>query len=68
VVARHATGDEYRAVEFKTTKPGKLYLEFTAEGDAHATRHEMASFDDNGVVLAMTNTDESICSFAHSCF
>ena len=66
VIARHAYGDIYKAVDGKAGK-GKAELVFTdANGEKLVkTIHE---FDGDGVVMAMHNTDKSIASFARACF
>lgn len=66
VIARHAYGDIYKAVDGLAGK-GKAELVFTDESgkEQRLTVHD---FNDNGVVLAMHNTDKSIESFARSCF
>ncbi len=61
-IARHAYGDVYKNVEFKV-EGGDAVL--SANGDQKL----VFSFGDKkGVVQAMHNTDDSIASFAHSCF
>lgn len=66
-IARHAYGDVYKSVELRTAEPGTAKLVF--EG-VSGKRQEVAihSFSGAGVVQGMHNTDESIRSFAHSCF
>ena len=66
VIARHAYGDIYKAVDGKSGK-GKAELVFTDENGVKTVKtvHE---FDGNGVVMAMHNTDKSIESFARACF
>ncbi len=66
-IARHAYGDVYRDVEIQTTEPGVAKLVF--EG-VSGKREEMVihEFKGPGVIEGMHNTDESIRSFAHSCF
>ncbi len=66
-IGRHAFGDQYKAVDFKTRGPGRLKISFTPEGGAEES-HEVYDFKDDGVALAMYNTDESIFGFARSCF
>lgn len=66
VIARHAYGDIYKAVDGLAGK-GKAELVFTDESGKEQ-RLNIHDFDDNGVVLAMHNTDKSIESFARSCF
>lgn len=66
VIARHAYGDIYKAVDGKTGA-GKAELSYYDEkGDKVAL--EVFDFKDGGVVCAMHNTDKSIKSFARSCF
>jgi isocitrate dehydrogenase len=67
-IGRHAFGDQYRAVDFKTQGKGTLKISFTPDDGSAAQEHEVFHFDSNGVALAMFNTDESIYGFAHSCF
>ena len=66
-IARHAYGDVYRDVEMQTTEPGVAKLVF--EG-VSGKREEMIihEFKGTGVIEGMHNTDDSIRSFAHSCF
>ena len=66
-IARHAYGDVYRDVEIQTTEPGVAKLVF--EG-VSGKREEMIihEFKGTGIIEGMHNTDDSIRSFAHSCF
>ncbi|MBE5749494.1 MAG: NADP-dependent isocitrate dehydrogenase [Clostridiales bacterium] len=66
VIARHAYGDIYKAVDGKATK-GKAELVFTDE-NGNKTIKTVHEFDGDGVVMAMHNTDKSIASFARACF
>ena len=66
VIARHAYGDIYKAVDGKAIK-GKAELRYTAE-DGEIKTVTVHEFDGDGVVLAMHNTVKSIESFARSCF
>ena len=66
VIARHAYGDIYKAVDGLAGK-GKAELTFTGV-DGEKTTLTVFDFKDDGVVLAMHNTDKSIESFARSCF
>lgn len=66
-IARHAYGDVYKDVETRVAKGGKAKLVIE---DIDGIR-EIEIFDyvsSSGVVLGMHNTDESIESFAKSCF
>ncbi len=66
VIARHAYGDVYKAVDGKAGE-GKAVL--TYKNDKGETiEKEVFDFKDSGVVLAMHNTDKSIESFARACF
>ncbi len=68
VIGRHAHGDQYKATDFVTKGAGKLTITFEpADGSAPQT-HEVYSFKDDGIAMAMYNTDESIYGFARSCF
>ena len=66
VIARHAYGDIYKAVDGIAGK-GKAELSFTDE-KGEKTVISVFDFKEDGVVLAMHNTDKSIKSFARSCF
>ncbi|MBP5686162.1 MAG: NADP-dependent isocitrate dehydrogenase, partial [Clostridia bacterium] len=66
VIARHAYGDIYKAVDGKAGK-GVAELKFTDEKGKEKTL-TVFDFKEDGVVLAMHNTVKSIESFARSCF
>ncbi len=66
IIARHAYGDVYKAVD-GLTKGGKAELVYTDE-NGNETRKTVHDFDSSGVLMAMHNTDKSIESFARSCF
>jgi isocitrate dehydrogenase len=66
-IARHAYGDVYRAVEMRVPGPGKAELVFTGS-DGAVTRTPVYDFEGAGLLQAMHNRDDSIRSFAHSCF
>lgn len=66
-IGRHAFGDQYRATDFRVKGKGKLTITFTPENGTPEV-HEVFNFSDDGIALAMYNTDESIRGFAHSCF
>jgi len=67
IVGRHAYGDVYKSVEKYACHPGKAELVFT-EHTGKETRITIHDFEGTGVIQAMHNTEESIKSFAHSCF
>ncbi len=66
VIARHAYGDIYKAVDGLSGQ-GKAELVFT-DREGNKVVKEVFDFKDDGVVMAMHNTDKSIKSFARSCF
>lgn len=66
-IARHAYGDIYRDVEIRTTQKGKATLTFAGE-DGTVISENVYDFECPGVLLAQHNKDNSINSFAHSCF
>lgn len=66
-IGRHAFGDQYRATDFVTKGKGKLTITFEPEDGSAPISHEVYNFNDDGVALAMYNTDESITGFARSC-
>jgi isocitrate dehydrogenase len=68
VIGRHAFGDQYRATDFVTKGRGKLTITFTPEDGGEVQQYEVYQFREDGVALAMYNTDDSIKGFAHSCF
>ncbi len=66
-IARHAYGDVYKASEMMVPGPGKAELVFTAE-DGTIVRELIHNFTGAGVLQGQHNLDDSIESFAHSCF
>lgn len=67
IIARHAYGDIYKNVEFLVPGPGLTELCYTDEAGTE-TRLPIHSFKGSGILQGLHNTDESILSFAHSCF
>lgn len=66
-LARHAYGDVYKASEMVIPAPGKVELVYTAE-DGSVSRELVHQFKGSGIVQGMHNLDDSIDSFAKSCF
>ena len=66
-LARHAYGDIYKATEMKIPGAGKVELVYTA-ADGTEMRELVHEFDGPGIAQGVHNTEESIRSFAHSCF
>ena len=65
-LARHAYGDVYKNTEMKVPA-GKAELVFTDE-NGNETRKLIHEFKGDGIIQGMHNTNESITSFARSCF
>ncbi|NQU55289.1 MAG: isocitrate dehydrogenase (NADP(+)) [Bacteroidetes bacterium] len=66
-IGRHAFGDQYRATDFRTKGKGTLTISFTPEDGSEPITHNVYDFEDDGIAMAMYNTDDSIRGFAHSC-
>ena len=66
-IARHAYGDVYKASEMKIPGAGKAELVYTAE-DGSETRELIHDFKGAGIIQGMHNLNDSIESFARSCF
>ncbi|MFA8449189.1 MAG: isocitrate dehydrogenase (NADP(+)) [Bacteroidales bacterium] len=67
-IGRHAFGDQYRATDMLIKGKGKLIIKFESEDGKNDQSYEVFKFEDDGIALAMYNTDESIKGFAKSCF
>ena len=67
-VARHAFGDQYKAVDFLVPGPGKVTLTYQPADGGEATHYNLFDFKSSGVALGMYNVDASIDGFAHACF
>ena len=65
-IARHAYGDIYKAVDGLAGK-GKAEIVYTDE-KGYKVSQTVFDFNDNGIILAMHNTDKSIENFARACF
>ena len=66
-IARHAYGDVYKNVEFRVPGSGEASLCFT-DDQGRETRLPILRFKGSGILQGLHNTDQSILSFAHSCF
>ena len=66
-IARHAYGDVYKNTELRVPAAGKAELCFTRE-DGTQSRQTIMEFKGPGVLQGLHNTDQSIASFARSCF
>ena len=67
-IGRHAFGDQYSATDFRVHGKGKLTITFTPDDGKPVQSHEVYNFENDGVAMAMYNTDKSIRGFAHACF
>ncbi|WP_320052530.1 NADP-dependent isocitrate dehydrogenase [uncultured Acetobacteroides sp.] len=67
VVGRHAYGDVYKNTEMYIDGPGRAELVYTDRAGVER-RTLIHEFDSPGVIQGLHNTDESIGSFARSCF
>ncbi|MCR4605961.1 MAG: NADP-dependent isocitrate dehydrogenase [Eubacterium sp.] len=66
-LARHAYGDVYKNVEIQVPGAGKAELVYTA-ADGTEIRETIHEFTGPGIIQGVHNTDDSIRSFAKSCF
>ena len=66
-VARHAYGDVYKAVDFKTDEPGECILCFKGES-GKVTELSVQKVNCPAVWQGQHNLDTSIRAFARSCF
>ena len=66
VIARHAYGDIYKAVD--TVVNGAKAELCVTDKDGNEERILIHDFNDNGVICGMHNTEKSIKSFARACF
>ena len=67
-IARHAYGDVYKNVEMRIPGPGRVIMTYiSADGETTETK-TIHTFDGPGVVQGLHNLDDSITSYAHSCF
>lgn len=67
-IARHAYGDIYKATEYRVPNVGKAELVFTDKEGNETFRQTVYDFECSGVLQGSYNKDDSIRSFAHSCF
>ena len=66
-IARHAYGDVYKATEMKIPGAGKAELVYTDQ-DGNESRELIHDFTGAGILQGMHNVNDSIESFAKSCF
>jgi isocitrate dehydrogenase len=71
IIGRHAHGDQYIATDHVVKKPGKFVLKFTPDDGSKEDTFEHVAYhykNGGGPIMGMYNTDESIRTFAHTCF
>ena len=66
-LARHAYGDVYKNTEIRIEGAGKAELVFT-DAEGNEKREKVFEFEGPGVLQAQYNVDESVSSFARTCF
>ncbi|MCI1304924.1 MAG: NADP-dependent isocitrate dehydrogenase [Lachnospiraceae bacterium] len=67
-IARHAYGDVYRNVEMRIDRPGRVLMQFIPDDGTEGQEVVVHQFRGPGIVQAQHNLDDSITSFAKSCF
>ena len=67
-IARHAYGDIYKSVEYRSAGPCRAELLVTDKDGATLFRECVYDFDEPGFIMAMHNRENSVRSFAHACF
>ena len=68
IIGRHAYGDVYKAAEMKIPTAGKVELVYTPADGSQQQRITVADMTGGGIVQGLHNLDDSIRSFARSCF
>jgi isocitrate dehydrogenase len=68
VIGRHAYGDVYKNAELAIPGPGKVELVYTPREGGAEKRITVAEMKGAGITQGMHNLDDSIRSFARSCF
>jgi isocitrate dehydrogenase len=69
VIGRHAFGDQYRATDYRTDKPGTVMLSFIPEDGSAPVELEVVRLPEHGgVIQGQYNFSDSIRDFARACF
>jgi isocitrate dehydrogenase len=68
VIGRHAFGDQHGAADFTFKGKGRLTFTFVPDDGGEAIEREIYAGGEDGIGLAMYNTDSSIIGFARACF
>jgi len=67
-IGRHAYGDVYSNTEIRIPGPGTAEIVFTPAHGGRPAKRTIKEFSGPGIIQGIHNTDESIRSFAKSCF
>jgi len=68
IIGRHAHGDQYIAQDYVADRPGKFSLEFIPDDGKDGFAADVYHFNAGGPMMGMYNTDQSIATFARTCF
>jgi len=69
IIGRHAFGDQYTAIDYVNNVPGKFKMQFIPDDPKLSTKDiDVYDFKGKGTFMGMYNTEQSIVSFAESCF
>jgi isocitrate dehydrogenase len=68
VIGRHAYGDQYKAAELRIPGRGKVELVYTPADGSGEKRITLEDMKGPGIIQGIHNLDDSIKSFARSCF
>jgi len=69
VIGRHAFGDQYKSTDLVIKGKGKFLIKFIPDDKEEKEKEwEVFHFKDDGIIMGMYNTDESIIGFAQSSF
>ena len=68
VLARHAYGDIYNSVEARVNAGESAYLVVCDKEGNELSRRQIKQFSGDGIVQGVHNLDDSVRSFARSCF
>jgi len=68
VIGRHAYGDVYKSAEMRIPVAGKVELVYTPNNGMPQQTVLVADMHGSGIVQGIHNMDDSIYSFARSCF
>ena len=67
-IGRHAYGDVYANQEITVDVPGRAEIAFYPEGGSAPVRKTIKNFSTPGILQGIHNMDDSIRSFAKTCF